>query len=232
MLNSTSPKTGKFWSAGILCLLFLFVAACSKDEPVSPDMGYRYFPVNPGHWMIYQVDSIAWDKFNNSVDTFNFQIKEVFESEFIDEQGRTNIRIERYKRNSDTSKWVIKDVWFALRTASTAEKVEENKRFVKMIFPVQEDDEWNGNAGNSLEKQDYTYVDINQPYTLPLFSFDSTVTVIQNDLTTAIGRNFEQEVYAADVGMIYKKFIDQETLPTGVIRDGCYYSYTLLEWGD
>lgn len=223
---------GKLRLIRSLGFLLLFFAACSKDEPVEVNMGYRYFPANPGHWTIYQVDSVAWNDFDGSVDTFNFQLKEIIESEFIDEQSRTNIRIERYKRASDTSEWVIKDVWFGLRTPSTAERVEENKRYVKMIFPVEEDDEWDGNAFNMLGQQTYTYTNVHEPYQINLFSFDSSATVMQQDYTTQISKNYEEEVFVTGIGLVYKKYINQKKLPTGVITKGCDYSYKLIAWGD
>lgn len=217
----------------VICIPgFLLLPGCSKEDQPSADMGYGYFPVNPGHWVLYQVDSIAWDDFTSTVDTFSFQIKEVLESTFIDDQGRPNIRIERYIRQSDTSEWIIRDVWFGLRSASTAEKVEENERFVKLIFPVKEDAEWDGNIGNNLGAQDYTYINTHQPYQSGGMSYDSTVTVIQQDYTTAISRNYEEEIFASGVGMVYKKYVNLETLPTGVIKKGCDYTYVALGWGD
>lgn len=223
-----------FPSLNILALLLLFAAlsGCKKDSPAEMDMGYRYFPVNPGHWVLYQVDSIAWDDFDGSIDTFSFQIKEHFESVFMDDQGRENIRIERYKRISDTSDWFIKDVWFGLRTEATAERVEENKRYIKMIFPIKDGVEWNGNAFNTLESLDYTYVDIHQPWQLGSFFADSTALVLQDDYTTQISRDYAVERYAAGIGLVYKKHIQQEKLPTGLITHGFDYSYTLVAWGD
>lgn len=210
----------------------LLWTACSKDEPAAADMGYRYFPVNPGHWVEYQVDSIAWNDFDGSVDTFSFRIKEVYESVFYDDQGRENIRIERYKRISDTSDWFVKDVWFGLLTEATAERIEENKRYIKLIFPVKESSEWNGNAFNALDPLTYTYAEIHQPWQSGTFQSDSTVLVLQDDYTTQISRSYAAERFAAGIGLVYKKYIQQEKLPTGVITHGCDYSYTILAWGD
>lgn len=216
----------------ILAIL-LITAACNKDSSLEYDMGYNYYPINTGHWIIYQVDSISWNEFfDSSSDTFQYQIMEIIESEFIDNEGRTTARIERYKRNSDTNQWIIKDVWFANLTSSTAEKVEENIRYIKLKFPCKIDYEWNGNAYNELGEQTYTYEYTNDEYSINDLDFDSTVKVIQKNEMTLISRKYSSEVYAKNVGMIYKSFTNLKTEATGEIVDGITYTYKVKSWGD
>jgi hypothetical protein len=218
-------------------ILFLsFIAAfagCRKDADLAPaDMGYGYFPANIGHWAVYQVDSTSWDDFNDTVYYYNYQIKEVIESAFVDNEGRNTLRIERYKRLTDTNSWIIKDVWFANLTSATAERVEENERFIKLIFPVTEGKVWNGNAFNTLGEEEYTYNDVNIPDTIGNFIFDSSLTVKQFDERNLILYRYSSEVYAKKVGLIYKKFVNVKTHPTGTIYQGSDYSYTVIAWGD
>ena len=87
-----------------------------------PDLGYNYFPADIGVWVVYDVDSIVYNDFTDSVETYNYQIKEIVESAFIDGEGRETRRLERYIRLTDTLPWSINDVWFANRTASRAAK--------------------------------------------------------------------------------------------------------------
>jgi hypothetical protein len=174
----------------------------------------------------------GWILCHGTCSTAVTAIREVIESVFTDEQGRPTLRIERYKRSSDTSQWIIKDVWFANRTASTAEKVEENIRYLKLIFPVKEGDEWNGNIYNTLDEWNYEVLEADAPYQAEFFLFDSAATVLQADAPTMIGRDYALEVYACGVGMVYKKFIHQhfQMSPFKII-DGEDYSYTILSWG-
>jgi hypothetical protein len=216
----------------LLILLFAGLMSCKKEEGIAADMGYRYFPDHPGHWLTYRVDSIHWDDFTGSVDTFSYQIKEVTESVFTDEQGRPTLRIERYKRQSDTSQWVIKDVWFANRTASTAERVEENVRYLKLIFPPEKGAKWDGNLLNTAEELECRYLWVHDPYSLEGLAYDSALAVLLSDRQTLISRDYRYEVYACGVGLVYKKFVQIETELTGVIKNGYDYSYTLLGWGD
>ncbi|MEI6765235.1 MAG: hypothetical protein WCM76_06300 [Bacteroidota bacterium] len=219
----------------LLPLLFAITifAGCKKDSVLPPvDMGYRYFPVNVGHWVLYQVDSTNWNDFTGAVDTFQFQIKETVESEYLDNEGRPTARLERYKKMSDTSSWYLADVWVMNLTQSTAEKVEENIRFVKMIFPTKSGLVWNGNIYNTLGKQDYEYKQFNKPYIANNIQYDSTVTVLQANEITLISEDIANEVYARDIGMIYKKYRSIVKKPTGEIEKGKDYTYTILSYGN
>ena len=107
--------------------------SCKKDAPSKVEVGYNYYPNKVGSWIIYDVDSIVWDDFNApniAIDTFTYQIKEVNESFFLDNEGRETTRIERYKRTNSTMPWIIKDVWYGNRTASKVERVEENIKYI------------------------------------------------------------------------------------------------------
>lgn len=192
----------------VVSLVILAGSSCKKDKNTPLDMGYDYFPTEVGKWIIYDVDSIVHNDFSDTIDTYTYQVKEIIESEFYDNEGRTAQRIERYKRANPTEAWAIKDVWFSNRTASTAEKVEENVRFIKLAFPVQEGKKWNGNALNTLEKWEYRYDNTDISYTLNNLVFDSTATVIQINDSNAIEKKYSVEVYAKNLGMIYKELID------------------------
>jgi hypothetical protein len=130
--------------------------ACSKDkEVVQVEIGYEYFPDEVGNFIIYQVDSIHYNDFTLSIDTFKFQIKEKISENFTDLSNRVTQRIERFYRKNETENWVLKDVWFSNKTNNSAEKVEENIRFVKLVFPLKKDNEWNGNRYNQLGEKTY-----------------------------------------------------------------------------
>jgi hypothetical protein len=138
----------------------LFITSCKKDEPVYVDAGYDYFPVKIGHTLIYDVDSIVYDDFfvPTRIDTFRFQIREVIESQFTDNSGKPALRIERFKRTNDTLNWNIANVWVANLTATTAERVENNTRYLKLVFAARAGRTWDGNTYNTDDEQIYEYV--------------------------------------------------------------------------
>jgi hypothetical protein len=216
----------------VIILITALFSSCKKDTEEPVEMGYKYFPVNTGHWVIYNVDSISYNDFTGEIDSFRYQIKEYVESVFVDNSGRTSQRLERYIRYSDTADWIIKDVWFETLTSSCAERVEENLRMVKLIFPVEESQTWNGNAYTMLDAQTYKYLEVHTPATINNIYLDSTLTVIQKNNSTLISEDFQQEIYAAHIGLVYKKYVSLVKEPTGEITSGIDYSYTFQSYGN
>jgi len=193
--------------------IILGLYSCKKDDPYRVDVGYNYYPNKVGSWIIYDVDSIVWDDFNApniDIDTFTYQIKEVNESIFLDNEGRESMRIERYKRSNATMPWVIKDVWYGNKTASKVERVEENIKYIRLVFPVKDESLWDGNSTNMYKEWDYQYSDVNLPVTIGGISFDSTLVVNQRDENLGIIYDYFQEIYAAGTGLVYKIAIHLE----------------------
>lgn len=191
---------------GAYIFLLISIFSCRKDSERISDYGFSYFPSNIGHELVYDVDSIAKDDFTNHIDTFHFQIKEVIESVFTDNEGRPTLRLERYKRLESSDPWIIYKIWTANLVASAVEKKEDNVIYVKLAFPLASKKKWNGNAKNDNGERFYEYTSVNVPESLNNFAFDSALTVLQNDEDIAYyKKDFSTEKYAIGVGMIYKE---------------------------
>jgi len=208
-------------------LLIIILSGCRKDEEVDIDFRYEYFPVEVGHWVIYNVDSVTYNNFDGSVDTSTFEIKEIIESTFIENEGRTSYRIERYRRDNDTCPWILKDVWSADLTTTRAERVEENLRFLKLIFPPKVGKLWKGNVYINAQDDlafyndwDYEYTEVDTGKTIYWYTPDSirirntfltTLTVLQVDREDLLEKVYGEEIYAKDVGLVYKKLVHLKT---------------------
>ncbi|MFC2100490.1 hypothetical protein ACFLRZ_01530 [Bacteroidota bacterium] len=219
----------------ILLLVVIVFSTCKKESTLAPEyMGYNYFPLSIGYWIAYQVDSTAYVCQNSDVDTFNFnyQVKELIESSYEDISGRTNYRIERYSRASDSSDWEIRDVWTANIDKFKAIKSEENVQFIKLTFPVKDENKWDGNAFNILEVQEYRYVNVNVSKEINGFNFDSTSTVIQIDRSTLISDDYSEEIFAANIGMVYKRTMQLEKELDQTIKNGIDYTYRIIGYGN
>ena len=205
-----------------LLILFCDLFSCKKDAAI-PDMGYNYYPDKVGTYVVYDVDSFYYNGFNLNavthfaeIDTFKFQVKEKMESVYFDNQNRPTIRLERYKRYYNDSTpynslpWILTDVWAENRTATTAEKVEENVRYIKLSFPLKENKSWNGNVQNTQDAQEYNYEFIDRPRTYGILHFDSALQVTQMDdhLVNRIAHQYKIEQYARNIGLVYKQYID------------------------
>ncbi|MES2513520.1 MAG: hypothetical protein V4580_05220 [Bacteroidota bacterium] len=189
--------------------------SCKKEVETAPDVGYDYAPDRLGKYVVYDVDSTIYDDFFNDTTYYKYRIKEVLNDQYTDNEGRQAIRMMRYiKKYNDTISydnmpWVVKDVWNYTKTATTLEVVEEDIRFTKLVFPVQEEKTWNGNAHNTLGDWEYIYTSTDRAETINGNSFDNVLTVTQkNDKGNAIHREYYVEKYAKDVGLVYREIKD------------------------
>ena len=198
-------------------LLAFATCACNKTEDFKINYQYNYYPLETGHYVIYDVDSFTFD--NNfdppRYDTFHYQKMHVIDSSFIDNSGRENFKLIRYQRSDSSQAWFIANVWFGVRTETSLELVEDNQRFIKLIFPPSEGTTWNGNNYIHTEKADnwylegweYEYNSVNKPGNVNGWQFDSTLTILQQDLETLIEKVYAEEQYAVGVGLIYKQLM-------------------------
>ncbi len=227
---------------GICLFSFMVVGwvSCKKDNPVGINMGYNYFPTDVGRYVIYDVDSIYYDNANlNShthlapADTFKFQLKEKIESIYSDNLNRPTVRLERYVKLHNDSiaysqmPWTLRNVWAENRTASTAEKVEENMRYIKLAFPVKDNQTWNGNAQNNNQEMDYYYSYYDQSIKIRNIQFDSVLQVIQYDDGGNIitERQLYTERYARKVGLVSKESINIQSQPYAAWSNSVQYPY-------
>ena len=199
--------------AGFILLIFF---SCKKNstEPIAIDESY--FPLVTGKYIIYDVDSQGWNSFFDTTDTdyyrnSHYQIMEEVDSQYIDNTGNTAFKIIRSRRENESSPWMITDIWSANLTDHTAEKVEENLRFIKLDFPALLNRQWYGNSKIQTDSNlsflagwKYEYSSVDQPLTLNGHSFDSTVSVTQFVDSNVIQQYIYREKFAKHVGMIYK----------------------------
>lgn len=225
----------------LVCVFFISLfCSCETDDPVkSPVKNYLgYFPLDQGRWVIYDVDSIvhledddATNRPDTSIATFHFQIMEVIDESFTDGEGNEAFRISRFKRQDSSQPWDFQGIWIQNLTFNSAQRVEDNIRYVKLAFPFSFQATWNGNAYNSFLTEDYLYSDIHVPSTIGSLSFDSTVTVLQLQDFNLIHRIFKQEKYANHVGLIYKQKDSLNINGIGQVKNGIEFKETISSYG-
>lgn len=190
--------------------LLTFHLSCEKDPVVTESdffSGENYFPLVIGNYIVYEVTEITIDAPSNYYDTVIYLLKEVITEVFIDNQGDFAHRIERFTKKPDEDTWKIHNVWSAKLVNNMAQKVEENQRFVKIRFPARLNLNWNGNIFNDLDEKRYEITQINTPKSINSFDFDSCLTVTHVFSESLISKQSEYEVFAYNIGLIYKEKI-------------------------
>jgi len=196
--------------------------ACKKDktETYNADYGYNFYPDDSGLFVIYQVDSIIYDDFNRNVRYSTIYLKEEIGEQFLDNLGRKAKRIIRSYSNVDSTiqKWETNNVYYMVRNTLVAERVEENLRYIKLVFPNENNINWLGHkylitpppfiidtTNYLLTDWKYTISRKDREYLINSKRFDSTLIVTQIQDSSAIFKTFAKEVYAKNIGLIYKE---------------------------
>lgn len=209
-----------------LLLAIAIIAGVSCNKAVDNDRHYDeetrgFYPLQLGRFIQYDVDSVIWDDFRCETRTRHLNMRYTVADTFTDVAGAASFRVDVEQRANVDSAWRVSQVFYVTPTTRGLDVVMQNLRMEKLIFPVREGATWFGNR--AIDTTDaglrmyggwvYRYSDYLRPYDNGRVSFPSTVTVtaINDSLNQSGGtayaeRNFFREVYAYDVGLIYREF--------------------------
>lgn len=207
-------------------------------------LGLDYYPTKIGKFVVYDVDSIVYNDLSLDTITYKYRIKERLVEDFIDNEGRRAIRLERFikmynpNRSYDSIPYTIKEAWMINADDKKVQVVESNLRYTKMIFPVAQNQIWNGNASNNLGELMYSYSAIDKTETINTVALDKVLTVKQRDDRTLISVQYYIEKYAKGVGLVYREIKDiySNTVVASIpveqrIEKGLIYKQTLVSYG-
>lgn len=195
-----------FYRTYIVLLGILLLGACKKDayESYTRNADEAYYNDSIGAYSIFEVNEIIFDDFSNSSDTFIYQVMEHNESYFYDNLGRKALKIDRYKRISDTSLWRYQNSCYSVNDRNMIERIEDNKRFIKLSFPITVDAVWNSNAYNLDNAINVFYGLIDKPYNQDTFRFKKAISVESTNINNNFRERSFKEVYAHNVGLVFK----------------------------
>ena len=168
---------------------------------------HSYFPQITGNWIKYDVREINIDSPSNLYDTSNYQLKDVTSDAFADNSGDTCYRIERYQRVNDTMPWIIKKVFVTKIKDNSAIWTEDNITQIKIKFPAEINNSWDGNVYDTLGSQIFKITEVDKKENINSLDFDSVLTVIQRDEENLIEKYYTAEKYGKRKGLIYKEDI-------------------------
>ena len=229
----------------IVVTIILVVSGCTKTSQPDWNIYYDYFPVDEGHWIIYRVDSIAYNKLLDTVIEYNYYVRETIGESFTDLADQQWQRIERGIRHDTTAGWIPDAVFAQRRTISVAERSENNMRFIKMIFPFRKFAYWQGNSYinyndplncNFYGPWDYQYKELFIPQEVNGHQFDSVVIVQQVADSGLICKNLVTEMYAKNIGLVHKRIERLTTQNTSSApffvraEEGYILTYKIVDW--
>lgn len=227
-------RISKFFFFSLFSLTLGFYLGCKKETVVVPTVSYNYFPVTIGSWKEYRVDSVYHSETDNnnddSVYSYQFYIREVIDSSYLDNAGRVTEIIKRYRRIDSLSDWKISSVWTQRLTTINAYRNEDNVNFHKLSFPISSSIIWNSNDANTYEEENNYYEYFHEPGIFNNLEFDSTLSVIQVDENNFVARQFGNEIYAAGIGLIFKQR-DELGKRNGVVVSGMEYKMVITGYG-
>ena len=189
----------------IILSIFLLLACdnINSNLSLSQDGGKFFYP-KIGQSVVYDVEDTQYELTGKFI-VKTYQLKEVNVSTFKDLEGKEALRIERYRRENNSQKWVIDSVFTAKKEIDKVLKTENNVTYVKILFPIKEGLKWNGNAYNSFGNDIYELKKVNQFFQTNGRKFDNTFTVIQQNDSTLVDLKKRIEIYAENIGMIYQE---------------------------
>ncbi len=206
----------------VLASVSLLLPSCkTTPDDFTVAEGKEYFPLEIGKHIIYQVDSTIFDP--TGEDTTVFFSKTLVKEEIVDTLRDNNdellFKIERFERSADTLPWQIAKVFTQQISSNQAIRTEDNLRFIKLTFPIRENETWNGNihfdpslivtvAGETLEmfKGWRTKISsVGEPETVGDFSFPEVVAVSEAESENLIELRTAVSKYAKGIGLIYRE---------------------------
>ncbi len=157
-----------------------------------------------GRFVEYKAMEIHHDDESGIHDTSTYMLRTVVGQIYIDNAGRVGRELRRYTSFDDGVTWQILDVWSQFRDNFRAELVEENQKIIKLVFAPSTDKTWNINAFNTLQAKQAEYGEIHEAFSLNGLTFDSTLTVIQDDFFSLVDLRRQSERYAKNIGLVEK----------------------------
>ncbi len=207
-------------------MMWVFFGACKKEQKdayAKDELSSTYYPVGVNKYITYDVDSLIWDDVACEEVYRYARIRYTIADTFRDAQNRKSYRIETLLFD-DTLGWLPRAVYYVTPTETGVEYMEGGHRFIKLSYPVEAGRSWQGNALIPAADADlvyfsgwnYRYQDVGTRLSQGNKHYDSTVTVLQVDEqegdpdTTpdeVASRLYGKEIYARNVGMIYREYI-------------------------
>ncbi len=213
----------------IIVFMGTLFSSCKKETEDLSEMstGTQFFPLEIGKYILYDVDSTYWDDFLRAEVVHRSQMRYEVVDSFYNDAEKLSYTINISRRLTANDPFVADDVIYVTPSDERVVVNQKNLNFIKLVFPVANNTSWDGNAMITSrdrpgfeqfnnENWNYTYHNYNEPYDPGNNYYENTITVNQIDdqlndpdvdSTIYAYKNFAKEVYAYNVGMIYREIV-------------------------
>ncbi len=201
-------------------IILLFSCKQNNIEPIITNYDTGYFPLEPGFYKVFKGKTIVIDDPSKIFDTTEYYIKELYSGLVTDALGDSVMRIERMVRKNKTDKWQMQSVWTALVSENIAFQTEDNVKYVKIRFPVQQGKIWDGNIYNRIDTSNvvidesnykqyrYEIISFDMPNVIGDLAFERTLKIQNSYYLTLIDKIDNYELYAYGIGLVYRQKVD------------------------
>lgn len=210
--------------------------SCSQDDFKTPDIGLDYIPLKKGLYQTYAVEETIYQL--GTPETFSYELKTIVVDSFLNAENEYTYVVHRSKRNEGAVDWQYLDTWSIQKDNSEAIVSEENVPYVRLKFPARVGMEWNGNAYNTYDEDDYLLESTKQAFTFNDETFSDCITINQNDNQDFIVYlDQRKEIYARNVGLVYKEVTQLQyctqvsCLGQQEVESGVIYKQTITDYG-
>jgi hypothetical protein len=227
----------------LVAICFTALFSCKKTPISTADATRNYFPLTLGKYVVYDVDSTRYFGKAGTQYTVKMQMKYVITDTYTVNRKLSYI-MDVFSRPYDGGIWVGLSVILVTPTATGLLYYQDNSQYNKMMFPVTNGLTWKGNAAvvvadsefYYLKDWNYQYHNFGLYYFNGLVNFDNTVTILEDDqnvnyqnVDSAVAgyRTYAKEVYAYNVGMVYKEWTHYTFGPPDTTRNKDGYSVVM-----
>lgn len=226
----------------IYTILVLLSWSCKKTtETLSSKSIQDFMPLAIGKFIIYNLDSTVYTNLGSKMQVRSYQIKDTIQSFTTDNLGRKVFRISRLLRSkADSNNWLNIYTYNAIADSTQLEIIESNQRYLKLMLPIKDGFSWKGNTYINtttypelqfLNNWEYSYQDVDKNININNLGFTNTVSVLQrNDTINNPSNknvfseiNYSKEVFAENVGLIFKEFKHQVWQPPNANNPSGYF---------
>lgn len=194
-------------------VLLVFVNSCKLKtiDPDAVDVGYDYYPLEIGSYIIYNEYDTIYDP-SKVTDTL-YHVKEIVHRSYM-EGMEEKFEIYRFTKKVTDSDWPLQpdSLWTVVKNSNQLLRTESNIEYIKLVFPVKEGKAWNGNAKNTSGEftssdKFYKMINLNKPYTINNIVYPNTLKmVISNQSDPIVSKDIRYDIYARGIGFVKKDY--------------------------